>query len=146
MKKFDLVQATQILANLGVVVGIAFLALETDQNSRVTVAQTRLNLITIENDILSTLSEDEELVDLVLKGESGVELSPVQEFQFIAFYQRGFRVLEWVYLELPDERPRVALRRVVLQTPLARRAWDSEKSVYDSDFVAFMEEGLPRSQ
>ena len=142
MSKFDLGQATQVLANFGAIAGIIFLAIEINQNSKVMESQTRLNLITVEDSVLAPLSENEELVNIVLNAESGVDLSPVQRFQFTAFYQKGFRVLEWIYLELPNERPRVALRRVTLQTPIARQAWDSEKVAYDPEFVEFMEAGL----
>jgi hypothetical protein len=60
----------------------------------------------------------------------------------MAFLQKGYRVLEWIYVDLPNERPRIASRRALLQFPVGREAWDQEKSVYDAAFVAFMEEGL----
>ena len=58
MKKIDLIQTTQVLANLGVIAGIVFLGIEIGQNSDVMEAQTRLNLIVVENEILTVLSEN----------------------------------------------------------------------------------------
>ena len=43
MKKNDVGSAVQILANLGVIAGIAFLALETRQNSEQLAGQARFN-------------------------------------------------------------------------------------------------------
>ena len=142
MKKIDLVQTTQVVANLGVIAGIVFLAIEIGQNSEVMESQTRLNLVAVENEILTVLSEDEEIVELVVRMQSGDELSAPDKFRLIAFLQKGYRVLEWIYVDLPSERPRIASRRVLLQFPVGREAWDQEKSAYDPAFVAFMEEGL----
>lgn len=142
MKKIDLVQTTQVVANLGVIAGIVFLAIEIGQNSEVMESQTRLNLVAVENEILTVLSEDEEIVELVFRMQSGDELSAPDKFRLIAFLQKGYRVLEWIYVDLPSERPRIASRRVLLQFPVGREAWDQEKSAYDPAFVAFMEEGL----
>lgn len=142
LSKPDLVQTTQLIANVGVIVGIVFLAIELQQNSDVMEAQARLNLIEIENEILTTLSEDDEIVSLVFKMQNGDELSAIEAFELTAFLQKGYRVLEWIYVELPNERRRISSRRVLLQFPVARQAWDQEKSAYDPAFVRFMEEGL----
>ena len=41
MKKIDLAQAASVLANVGVIAGIIFLALELRQNQQLVMAQTR---------------------------------------------------------------------------------------------------------
>lgn len=142
MSKVDFGQATQILANLGVIAGIVFLGIETAQNSAVLESQTRLNIVMIEDELFAMLSQNEDIATAALKAQSGEELSAIEEFQLIAAFQRAYRVSEWIYLEVPDQRPKVAQRRGLLQLPIAREAWNRERGFYDSAYVAFMEEGL----
>ena len=82
MKKIDLGQSVQIVANLGVIAGLIFLAFEVRTN-------TATNQIAIYQaasanwmQINSTIATDEELVALLEKASSGQALTNIEARQF----------------------------------------------------------------
>jgi hypothetical protein len=141
MKKLDLGQTIQILANFGVIAGIVFLTIEIDQNSEALESEARYNQLMIENELYDTLSFDDVYVEKLLRAMDGKELTPVEQFQLIASFQKTYQTLEWIYIELPDRRPRIERRRQLLDIPIGRQAWEQQKEILESEFVEFMEEG-----
>jgi len=89
VKKIDLGQAITILANLGVIAGIVFLAIEVRQNDASLQQANEMNRAAILTDIMSSFSEfryeiagSEEVTDLWYRGRRDQELSPIEADRF----------------------------------------------------------------
>ncbi len=82
MKKINLGQAVSILANVGVIAGIAFLAVELQQNNEMMRAQTRSELSRDVIAILSSNINDSAYMDVLLRGNNGEELSELEQYQY----------------------------------------------------------------
>jgi hypothetical protein len=87
MKKIDVGQTISIIANLGVIAGIALLAIEIRTNT----ATNRISMYQASNaswmQINGTLATDEELVALLAKANSE-ELEGVENFQYQAWVRQ----------------------------------------------------------
>ena len=81
MKKIDLGQTITILANIGVIAGIAFLALELRQNNNLLVSQARQNLLEARASYQQNVAINAGgLADVIRKVQSG-ELSDTERFR-----------------------------------------------------------------
>ena len=111
MKKIDLGQTVQILANIGVIAGIAFVAFEIRQNttaSRLEAASTHL-AGSYELDLL--LATDEDLAGLLFAPDG--ERSADQQFQYERFAFAVLRSWETSYF-------------LYRQSALDREFWDAQ--------------------
>ena len=116
MKKIDLGQAVQILANIGVIAGIFFLASELRQNttaSRLEAASTHL-AGSYELDLL--LATDEELSELLLAPDD--ERSAVEQFQYERFAFSVLRSWETSYF-------------LYRQSALDQEFWDTQTKLIE---------------
>lgn len=88
MKKVDLGQTVSILANLGVIAGIIFLALEIRQNNTLMTSQSRANqsaqVLAIQVDVFS----NPDLSEILIKADSGESLTAAEQLRLDAFQQR----------------------------------------------------------
>ena len=124
MKKLDLGQTVGILANLGVLVGILLLVYELNQTRDMTRAQTRNELSQGLISIVLDLADDAETTSLILRGDNGEELSPVERARYTNLTIAQLRYHENVYYQyrsgLYDETEylaqREAWRNAVFQT------------------------------
>ena len=89
MKKIDLGQTITILANLGVIAGIVFLAIEVRQNQASLDQANQIDRAAILTDAMANFGEfryatalDAEVSDLWYRGRRGEELSPNEEDRF----------------------------------------------------------------
>lgn len=89
MKKFELGQTLGILANVGVIAGIIFLAMELQQNNEMMRAQTRGELSRELMGLLLEHVNDSDFMDIVRRGENGEELSDLEKRQ-IENYQNAY--------------------------------------------------------
>jgi len=149
MKKIDLTQTVSIVANIGVVVGIGLLAYELNQNRQMTAAQTRHEMAQGIMGWLSNLATDGELVEIILKVESGAPTSPAEEFRYFAFRNMQVRYWEDVHYQyrsgLFDDDEFTATRETwigVLSEPRVRRFWAEYKHTYSPEFAAEIDEIL----
>ena len=81
------------VANIGVLAGIVFLAIEIRQNSDVIRAQTRAQLAEEVTELLSVNMNDQEYADVLMRGNNVEELSSVEKYQY--FRHRGAWVHYW---------------------------------------------------
>lgn len=81
MKNFDLGQTIGILANVGVIAGIAFLALEIRQNNDQLSAQSRFNYYQNRISAYNDVARDRELAVLITDAVVGADLSAVDQFR-----------------------------------------------------------------
>ena len=89
MKRIDVGQAVNTLANIGVIAGIVFLAIEIRQNQALLDEGNRISQRTLEISSLNRFSEfraqlagDEQLAEIWIKGVADKELSEVESLRF----------------------------------------------------------------
>ena len=150
MKKIDVGQTIGIIANVGVIAGILFLAFELRQNNDYMQAQDRFNRLSAIFSILDN-QMDSNISELVEKDRTGQEFSVAEEFRLQSFYLKILRNLEWAFEVTPDDRGWVnGICRSYAANPALRRAWnggsDGEvflaKDVFNPDFVEFFERNV----
>ncbi len=102
MKKIDIGQAIGILANVGVIAGIVFLAIEirtSTETNRIAIQQNLSGNWLLIN---SQIASDADLAALIEKAFSGEELQPVEARQFGA-YVREYVTQSNMMLKLYDQ-------------------------------------------
>ena len=155
MKKIDLGQVVTILANVGVIVGIIFLAVELSQNNELLAAQARLAQNERLTDTFNDMIQSPEFAETMAKSSRGDELSPREAVQLRAFHSRQFRSWQWQFFErelgslqsIPIDSWRNVVRgrtsfRASLGTELDgtwAASWEANRPVLESQFVEFMD-------
>jgi hypothetical protein len=147
LKKIDLGQSISILANLGVIAGIAFLAFELNQNNEQLSAQSRYNYYHERIEAQRMLATDGELSSIAVKLFSGDDLSPTEQFRMTFLARAIFITIEYEFIEL--QRGRITLeefsipgKRATFET--LEFAWADYRSIAPEDFVEFVEREILR--
>jgi len=143
MKKIDLGQAIAILANLGVIAGILFLAIELQQNNRLLDAQVSYNLLQNRTETRDEIYFNPEFAAFRFKVESGEELSPVEQFRLDSRNESNLLRYEWEYLQfrsgnvgyLPLDQWRSFMNEQRWQT----NEWEPNKDLLSEEFIDFVE-------
>ncbi len=136
-----------LLANVGVIVGIVFLAMEIRVNTAAIRSASIQSITDASGDTLRTLATDEELAALRLTGDLNPSfLNETEAFQYFAYYRQHWLRLQniyfqWQYDALPEEIWNTYARVVCqdIAKPGIRETWPQHASVLDADFVAFVE-------
>ena len=149
MKKFDLGQTIQIVANVGVIAGIAFLAFELRQNTIASrsAAYQSLGIATAET--WFSFSENRELSDILWATEhGGVEafrnLPPSDQRLAINIVIGWFRLFETAYLQVqqgllePDALESLGYRGL-LDSPLLEATWDDVRPYVTPSFAEYVD-------
>ncbi len=143
MKKIDLGQSIGILANIGILVSIVFLAIEISQNQATLEEQNTLNLLTGRDAALASfrdwrrlLLENPELDQVWDKGLAGEELTPLERSQFgmlstdrlymqLALYNR------YEALNLVEESRELAngVARQIDNSETYNRYWEDQRDI-----------------
>lgn len=152
MRKINLGRTIAVLANLGVIVGIAFLVVEIDQNTQVLESQMRFTQSERETEVIEELFRNPTLMSAYVKFENGEELDRIEDLALSAFAQRVFTSFRWIWQEveigaMPLD-PRATFRRPFHNGPAMDRTTDFyrhyweryDKTGLDEDFVRFMEQ------
>lgn len=148
MKKIDLGQTIAILANLGVIAGIVFLAVELRQNSDQLAAQSRAARLAVFTDFLNSQFQDPQLAELIVRARSGEPLTEAELYRIQAFNGRQWIAMQYVYGEVQRgmideaEISIEAWREAFLESPRARESWDETKHQLSPDFREFMERNV----
>jgi hypothetical protein len=133
-------------ANLGVIAGIAFLAIEIRQNSEVLQAEASFAQLTVESGRRATLYENVNgMAELVLKQTSSQELSGVENYRLNLFWLDFLSYWQWKhreYLAGRLDRNSLDLRAWRAQWrvyPGLQRQYEETKSGMDESFIDFIE-------
>ena len=151
MKRIGLVQTLGVLANVGVIAGIAFLGVELSQNNDLLAAQARYDLIVQRADINDTFNEPR-ILEILYKYESGKELTPIERNALYNVTTKLVEMWEWQYHEYKagmltkEQLPIANWRRQyhgedITPNPL-REYWGFLSDVASPDFVEFMRENV----
>jgi len=100
MKKIDLGQTINTLANVGVIAGIAFLAVQMQQNNALLANQARSELADRRTRFIEMLIEYPDISELLAKVSDGQTLTPAEQIRFDQLARRLFASWESQFLEV----------------------------------------------
>lgn len=134
-------------ANVAVVVGIALLIVELQQNRDMIRAQTRHELAMGIVDLLQTPAGNAQLADVLFRAQTGQPLSPAELFQFHLRTNALFRYWEDVHYQyrvgLYDDtefaRQLDAWKASMAHSPLGKAYWCQVRRLYSPEFMAEMD-------
>jgi hypothetical protein len=145
----DLGQAIQIVANVGVLVGIVLLAIELRQNNKLMAAGRRATLVAQTTDIWRTLLEQPDVAASLLRDRDGEALTREEEFRLNALWLRGLYNGQYAFQEAPSEMAGIATgwRRAFAHYGSLERTWNGDgrgsviaaKDIFHADFVRFVD-------
>ena len=140
MKKLDLAQSLRLLANAGVIAGIVFLAIELRQNNELMEAEARFNRLSIQTGSNTLLAGNTDLAQILAKANRNEELTDAEQLQARNFNVRVLSNMQWTFREVPESEVPVELWRSLHKENLHRRVfWESQKTMFNQDFVEFYE-------
>ena len=143
MKKIELGQAITILANIGVIVGIAFLAVEVSQNNDELAAQTRNRMFELRADIeLDYIRNVGGIADIYNKMNTAQELTRIEGNRIASRRMHALRSLDFMYREDPQGTLQEADFWIVMfqSDPGLLEYWDSTKEARDPELVRLFEQ------
>ena len=140
-----------LAANIGVIAGIAFLAIEISQNSDQLAAQTRNTMFgaraVLENDFANNIGG---IAEIVTKARRGETLTDTEAARLVSRQYRVLRTFEYMIQESTPEIVRMQAPYMVAYISSTSGALDrwktSPKDAFDPKFVSFMEKYVLPSQ
>ena len=148
-KKFNLGQIVDILANIGVLLGIVFLGLELQQNNELLSAEARFSRIDRGLERYSEVFSNPELASALGKLRAKEELSSTEEILIEAYALRSFRNWESNFEEVKfgtlDESKIQNTQRAIVRgdggvAPIDwARYWKIYKQRTSNEFIEWME-------
>ncbi len=135
-------------ANIGVVAGIVFLAVELQQNNEILEAQARRDQFEFRSEAGAMLIANPDLAEIVYKARNGDELSPSESFMFDRWTYQIFRAWEWQFNEYlegtltEDELPTVGWANQFKSYAVMRSNWDARKANLSPEFVQYIENNV----
>ncbi len=132
-----------MLANVGVLAGIVFLALEIRQNSEVVRAQSRAQIASEAADHLMRRAENPQLAEIVIRADDGEELSRVEQLLLLNWQQSMLRRWENIHYQyrqgLYSEEEYFGNRtawRGVVSNRSTRQHWEQYRDSFSPEFAA----------
>ena len=149
MKKIDLGQTISILANIGVIAGIIFLAIEIQQNNELLVSQARIERIDARKGVYDLLLNNHELrrVSFQFANEGRESLSPDDRYLLEQFHALNFVNWEALWLEyeagfLNVEDLSIESRREQFVSQDMAESWQAIKGRFDLQFVNWVDSNI----
>lgn len=150
MKKIDLGQTVSILANVGVIAGIVFLALELRQNNELIRTDARNAQNVRIQDFVEQVYTVPGLAEIVLKSRKGEPLTEIEEIKLRGRQGRQLRgfLAQWLeYTEGAGAEPNLDVWRAFFYeggyyTPPLIGGWEDIKSSLAPEFVQHVEENV----
>jgi hypothetical protein len=142
LKKIELGQAIGILANLGVVAGIIFLAVEIRQNNDQLAVQIAMNRHQIRTSDTVRFAMEPDLMEAKLKFGRDEELSEIQYERLIALYLVRFTNWELAYQLQGPEFSTVPIVANIRREPFIIELWRESIEFLDPEFARYMEESV----
>jgi hypothetical protein len=147
----DIGQAVSLIANIGVIAGIVFVAVEVRQNNRLLEAQARYSLRQYRSDIADSIMTPH-VLDATHKYANGESLAPAEKSAALMTALKVIELWEWQH----GEYAAGMLRRETLpvdswrlwfhgkgQSPVPiQEIWELRKNVMNPDFTKFFEENV----
>ena len=149
MKKIDLGQAISILANVGVIGGIVFLAMELRQNNSFLAAQASYMQFSVERERRTrTMENRANLTDISRRANAGEELTQTERQQLYALNRDTLDSWQWQFRE--NQAGRLETRFMNIEDWRALWGFNSGiREIYQQtlnrrnpEFIQFMEENV----
>ena len=134
-------QIMGVFANVGVLLGIIFLAIELQQNNALMETRARAEFADRATSTMSLVAANPQLAEIMARPFA--ELSAGEQLQRRFFFLRFMKNLEFLFLESNDisELPIVGWR-AAFQDSDNLQMWEVEKQSFKQRFVAFVETEL----
>ena len=126
-------------ANIGVLLGIVFLAIELRQNNELLAAEARFNRLSVILESATVIVENGDLAEIFWKVEAGQSLTPVEQVRIDYFLRRVFSVMQWTYFELSESNYPMERWRAIVGQPIQRAYWLEHKSEFTYEFAEFID-------
>ena len=135
-----------VLANLGVLIGIFFLAIELRQNNELMEAEARFNRVSASGEAYNIQSTNGELAEIHVKVNKSQPLTDVELYRFESSNMRFLINMEWIFREMPEDSTdrKYAERRLAsaLSNNLRRSIYLKRIDDFDPDFVSWIEDNI----
>ena len=135
-----------VLANLGVLIGIFFLAIELRQNNELMEAEARFNRVSASGEAYNIQSTNGELAEIHVKVNKSQSLTDVELYRYESSYMRFLINMEWIFREMPEDSTdrKYAERRLAsaLSNNLRRSIYLKRIDDFDPDFVSWIEDNI----
>ena len=138
-------QWLSLAANIGVLAGIIFLAIEVRQNSKNLAAQVRATFFSSVADTWRIPAENPELTTVMARDAKNEQLEQAESWQVQAFWTRVQMAIEWGYKELPSSEflGGLPFQKVTYEMfPSYRTAWRDREAFFDQQFYQYMNENV----
>ena len=152
MKKIDLGQSVAIVANLGVIAGIVFLAFELRQNNQLLRAQAQMQLAENRQGANEDIYQDEGIAQILVKAGRGEELDDVEQLRLTRLWANSFSKWQAEFAQMKsglltdeDVTPG-AWNRALHFNPGMLAAWRESRDRFPQDFVEWTEREAPIRQ
>ena len=130
-------------ANVAVFVGLVLLVFELQQNRDLTKAQIRDELSDGIFDLLMYTADNPQLADLMVRADSGQELTPAEHFQYASRTRAMYRYFENVHYQYRNglyetsefERQTIAWKNYLNRSKAAVDIWCSYQHSVSEDFA-----------
>ena len=145
MKKIGLGQLIGIIANVGVIGGILFLAIEVRQNNDLMEEEAQRARGESVREAYYQMADNGELAAIWVKESNGETLTAVEAVRLTSWYLRGLFGYQTSFQQLPREdlEPMTNWFRLRYQSsPTWRSMWEQNRATFVPDFVRFMEENV----
>jgi hypothetical protein len=145
MKQINVGQLISILANVGVIAGIVFLALELQQNN--SFLQSDAEYRVMQNRMLfnTELLDDADLLAAYRKAEAGENLSEIERQRLSLLYRRTYSSFGWEFAQaergLTTQFPVDRFRWFITTNDVARDTWldmQDDFAELDPEFYEFL--------
>ncbi len=134
MKKIDLGQTIGIFANIGVIAGIIFLAVELQQNNQLLRSEAEYHLFENMTATASDLIRDASLAEIFVKTNNNEELSDVERVRIDWLYERAYLSFAWEYSQyengLVDSVPVDIYREIITGNDISIARWRDMAGVF----------------
>jgi hypothetical protein len=148
MQKHQLHEWLLLTANIAVVAGILFLAVEIQQKHELLRAEARYHMLTNITDQVTNSYTNETVMSGWLKVEAGEEITAEERFSLLRHNHTTLRKFEWEYQQycegLIDEAD-IPIRgwiEMFSTQPLMNESWEYFSPRYSENFRLFMEENV----
>lgn len=131
-------------ANVGVIVGLLFLAYEINQSTRATIAAASEGLTEQSLLYFSLRIDNETIAEASFKQNQGIDLEEYEEFQLELHQHLNFRVFENAYLQYRRgfyddsewDRYRRIIANLMKENESSQRMWDRTRGGWTAEFAA----------
>ncbi len=142
MKKIDIGQTITTVANVSVIAGIVFLAVELQQNNELLSLEASRGFMLNRVETAGMIANDPYLAPLLVKVRNGEPLSEEEELRLDSFANGALGRWEWEWAQrerglLPD-RPVEAYRANVAGNPYLAQWLLQHENRFDPGFVGWM--------